>query len=399
MRTTVPLSIVIFALFVVIGAGAASAQSRQDTEKRLRALQDQMTLDVIRLSETEELEKASLQTLNDIERQIAVRTELIATNELLLSQIEQSRDSIAASMRVLEKELDYHRKIYQERAVHAYKYGRLHDVALILAARSINQMLIRVRYLSRFADDRKSRFSEIKKASDAIEARRNEIAENEKKAQELIVQYRTEAENMKSLRAKRNEVISELRSQRSSIQKDLEQKQREEQQLQSLVRNIITTESNRRAAAPPVDEATAAANAELSGAFSANKGKIPWPAEGVVTEPFGQIVNPLYGTVTNNPGILVSTTASAQVTAVFDGEVSEIYPMPEYGRIITISHGEYTSLYGNLSLLYVEAGTVVKAGQLIGRAGTESEPKGNAVFFAIFRNGAEIDPQTWLRRR
>ncbi|MEZ4698767.1 MAG: peptidoglycan DD-metalloendopeptidase family protein [Rhodothermales bacterium] len=398
MVTNVSHTLVVLLFFAALLAGGARAQSRQDTEKRLRALQDQMTLDVIRLSETEELEKASLQTLNDIERQIAVRTELIATNELLLNQIQQSRDSIAASMRELEEELSYHRKIYQERAVHAYKYGRLHDVALILAARSINQMLIRVRYLSRFADDRKSRLSEIQKASDAIEARRAQIAENESKAQELITQYRTEAENMKSLRAKRNEVISELRSQRTSIQKELEQKQREEQELQSLVRNIINNESNRRAALP-VDAATAAANAELSGLFSANKGKIPWPAEGVVTEPFGQIVNPLYGTVTSNPGILISTTASAQVNAVFDGEVSEIYPMPEFGRVITINHGEFTTLYGNLSLLYVEAGTPVKAGQLIGRAGTDAEPKGNAVFFAIFKSGAEIDPQTWLRRR
>jgi septal ring factor EnvC (AmiA/AmiB activator) len=385
-------------LCVLFGASPCAAQSREDTEKRLRALQDQMTLDVIRLSETEELEKASLQTLNDIERQIAVRTELIATNELLLGQIEQSRDSIAASMRELERELDYHRKIFQERARHAYKYGRLHDVALILAARSINQMLIRVRYLSRFADDRKGRLSEIQTASAAIEVRRTQIAENEKKAQELITQYRTEAENMKQLRAKRNEVITELRSQRSSIEKDLQRKQQEEQQLQSIIRNIINTESDRRSALP-VDAAAAAANAELSGLFSSNKGKIPWPAEGVVTEPFGQIVNPLYGTVTNNPGILISTTASAQVTAVFEGEVVEIYRMPEFGRIITLSHGEYTSLYGNLSLLYVESGTQVKAGQLIGRAGTDAEPKGSAVFFAIFRSGAEIDPLAWLRRR
>ena len=104
-------------------------------------------------------------------------------------------------------------------------------------------------------------------------------------------------------------------------------------------------------------------------------------------------------TVTLNPGILISTTSSAEVNAVFDGEVIDIYPMPEFGRVVTISHGEFTSLYGNLSMLYVEAGTKVHSGQILGRSGTDNEPKGKAVFFGIFRNNAEVDPQKWLQRR
>ena len=108
------LSIVFLFSFAVL---PAQSQSREDTEQRLRALQDQMTLDVIRITETEELERATLQTLTDLEREIAVREELITTNQSLLSQIERSRDSLATSMRELEQELSGHREEYQNRAL------------------------------------------------------------------------------------------------------------------------------------------------------------------------------------------------------------------------------------------------------------------------------------------
>ncbi len=381
----------------LLPAPAAAQSTRENTEQRLRALQDQMTLDVIRISETEEMERATLQTLSDLDRQIALREELITTNQSLLAQIERSRDSLVTSMNELQEELGSHREQYQRRAIHAYKYGRLHDVALILAAESINQMLIRIRYLRRFADERRSRLTQIISAADEIESRRAQMDENVEQAQGLIAEATNEKGKLRELRGTRNKVISELKTQKASLQKDLDDKQKEADKLESLIRQIISGESSRRAA--PVNPVDAAANAELSGAFMASKGRLPWPAQGAVIEPFGEVVNPVYGTVTLNPGILVSTTSSAEVLAVFDGEVIDIYPMPEFGRVATVSHGEFTSLYGNLSMLYVQAGSVVRAGQVIGRSGTEAEPKGNAVFFGIFRNNSEVDPQQWLQRR
>ena len=384
-------------LFVVaVVPDATQAQSKEETEQRLRVLQDQITLDVVKISETEELEQTSLKALEDLEREIAVREQLIDTNQRLLAQIQNTRDSLASSLGELEEELDYHRQQYQQRAIHAYKYGRLHDVALILSARSINQMLIRIRYLNQFSEQRESRLGQILSSTSAIRERREEIEENATQAQELISQYSGEQGNLKQLRTQRNQMVSQLRQQRGALQEDLETKQLEAQRLETLIRQIISNEGNRRANVPS-NPVTDAANAELSSAFFANKGSLPWPAEGAVIEAFGTIINPVYSTQSYNPGILISTTPSAAVSAVFAGEVNAVYTMPEFGRVITISHGEYTSLYGNLSIMYAAAGARVESGQLIGRSGTDNEPKGNAVFFAIFQNGSEVNPTTWLR--
>ena len=398
MRDTFLYLLTCCCLFVLIAQTASGQSSREDTEQRLRVLQDQITLDVVRISETQELEQASLQALQDLDRQIAVREDYINTNQRLLSQIERSRDSLLASLGELETELDFHRKQYQKRAIHAYKYGRLHDVALILAAQSINQMLIRARYLNKFADQRRARLEQILASTSAINDRRAEIDENAEKAEELIDQYSGEQSNLKQLRTQRNQMIATLKQQRTELQEDLAQKQQEAEKLDRLIRRIITDESNRRASVP-TNPVTDAANAELSSAFFASRGNIRWPAEGAVLEPFGTVINPVYGTETYNPGIVISTTPSAPVSAIYDGEVNAIYTVPDFGRIITISHGDYTSMYGNLSLLYVDSGTPIKAGQLIGRSGTENEPRGDALYFAIFENGSEVNPESWLRAR
>ncbi len=133
--------------------------------------------------------------------------------------------------------------------------------------------------------------------------------------------------------------------------------------------------------------------------FQNQKGQLPWPAQGEIIEPFGTVVNPVYGTKANNPGILISTTGSATVSSVYEGVVVDVFAMPEFGNVVTISHGDYTTVYGNLSEMYVTKGVRVREGEYIGQSGTESEPQGEALFFALFENGVEANPELWLKRR
>ena len=144
---------------------------------------------------------------------------------------------------------------------------------------------------------------------------------------------------------------------------------------------------------------TIAPGTGLSRSFYAQKGNLPWPSDGAVIESFGTQVNPVYGTKVHNPGILISTTSFAAVKSVYEGKVADIYTMPEFGHVVSINHGEYTSLYGNLSEWYVKPGAIVEAGEIIGTSGTEDAPKGPGVFFALFRNGVETDPEPWLKAR
>jgi septal ring factor EnvC (AmiA/AmiB activator) len=108
----------------------------------------------------------------------------------------------------------------------------------------------------------------------------------------------------------------------------------------------------------------------------------------------------VYKTQTLNPGIEIATKPAAVVRAIFDGQVSRTFFLPGYGTCVTIRHGDYTSLYANFSNVRVENNQRVTAGQILGEAGTDAQPRQAALFFALFsETGEAVDPALWLKAK
>lgn len=412
MHRLIFMVLLMVALGVVLPAGAqqvvsqevliASGQEndgadreRQATRQRLAELKAQIAEDRQRLSETTEAEQASLKTLEQLDRQIALRKELVRNYGRRMQQISGEMGALRTTLSSLENELEILKTQYRSRATHAYKYGRMHDLALIVSSKSINQMLVRVRYLHRFAQQRRERLTEIQTTQEETEERneqlKNILADNER----LLEEERSEQQNLERLHQSRTRVISDLRATRSTIEQSLENKRAAARDLENRIRELIAATDRDRLRARE-DLATAEEYAALSGSFLENRGQLPWPVKGVMREPFGDTVNPVYGTRTRNPGIIIETPSSAEVRAIFDGRIIDISVLPEYGRYVVIEHGVYKSVYSNFSDTFITEGDLVQTGQVIGQAGTPDEPKGTALFFALFKEGSPIDPSPWL---
>lgn len=388
-------------LFTALPAPRAAAQSeRSETKKRLEAVRQQIRASEQRLSETAEAERASKQQLQNLNRRIAERSELVSLYQKRLEAIRRDEDSLRRSLRQQQQQLGELKREYKRRATHAYKYGRLHDLALILAARSINEMLVRVHYLRRFAQQRKEKLDNLRAASRQMKTQRRAMRRKRDSVRTLLREADRERQRLSRLRQSRRAMVNELRQKQKSIEKNISQKRASKKQLQARLERLA--ERARRTAS---EEASApsperrAAFERLTGSFEQNKGQLPWPAEGVVTEPYGMQTDPVHGTKTPNPGIMIATDPQKQVQAVFEGKVTKIDAMPSLGTLVFLRHGKYLSLYGNLSMVYAGKGQTVEAGDPIGRAGTDGEPRGAGVFFALFQNGTAFDPADWLRSR
>lgn len=405
MTRTLPSCILLVAASLILAWGAphpAAAQTQPDservaTEQRLEQLKKQIEQDRQRLSETAEAEKASRQTLENLKREIALREELSATYQRRLQQLRIERDSLRSSLAEMRERLDELRSEYQNRAEHAYMYGRLHDIGLILAAQSINQMLIRVRYLHRFADQRRDKLSSIRATASELQQQQADLDSAEAETEQLLAEVKSEQDNLQRLRNDRQQLVQELRAQRSSLKEKIEEKRSAAQELEAQIRRMIAAETER---AEREESPEARAEFEnLSASFEQNQGNLPWPAEGVVTESFGDRTDPVHGTTTRHPGILIGTNPQEEVRCIFNGTVTGVDFVPGYGTYLVVRHGNYLSVYSNFSMLYVSEGDDVQAGQVLGRAGTESEPRGAGVFFAVFDMSTNdaVNPLSWLR--
>ena len=388
--------LVVLALLLAPVAAVAQPVPRGSVEQRLRELERQIASDQDRLTRALEAEQVTLGTLSTLDREIATRDALVATYGLRASQLLLERDSLGRTLAALSNDLVRLRARQRALAVHAYKRGRLHDLALLFSSRSITEMVRRARLLKRLSEQRRRQNAALEAATAALTERQRQIAVAQREAQRTYGKATDEQQDLLSVRARRSGVVAQLRAQRSSLEADLAAKRAAAEGLEREIRRLVAEETARSRTASPADNAAAAA---LAAEFAENRGRLPWPAAGVVTEPFGEIVNRELGTRTPNPGVTIATEGAAAVTAVFGGTVARVDVMPEYGTFVLVQHGGFQSLYANLSAVAVERGQTVRAGGPIGRAGTDRQPRGRAVFFALFRQGTPVNPLQWLRGR
>ncbi len=123
-------------------------------------------------------------------------------------------------------------------------------------------------------------------------------------------------------------------------------------------------------------------------------------AKGVVnrlTSGFGVRANPLGAGAETHPGVDLGATAGTPIKAVRDGVVRFSGARGGYGNVVILDHGDGTETrYAHCARLDVAEGAVVKAGAPIATVGSTGRSTGPHLHFEVRRNGAAIDPSSWL---
>ncbi len=100
----------------------------------------------------------------------------------------------------------------------------------------------------------------------------------------------------------------------------------------------------------------------------------------------------------DNKGIDIQGHPGANARAVFNGEVSAVFPM--YGLFnVLIRHGDYITVYCNLSSVSVRQGQQVSTRQIIGKVFSDTSDGGRTVLhFQLRKEREKLNPESWLGR-
>lgn len=113
---------------------------------------------------------------------------------------------------------------------------------------------------------------------------------------------------------------------------------------------------------------------------------------------FGRRVDPFSGNVAFHEGLDFTAAIGTPIYAAAGGVVTVSERMPDYGKIVKISHGSgMETRYAHASELLVNVGEVVKKGQLIARVGSTGRSTGPHLHFEVRRDGAPLDPRKFLQ--
>ena len=98
----------------------------------------------------------------------------------------------------------------------------------------------------------------------------------------------------------------------------------------------------------------------------------------------------------SNNGVDIKTNKGASVRAVFTGRVSGVIQIVGGLYAVLINHGEYTTVYSNLSSVSVKMGQEVTTKQNIGTVATDEEL--SSMELQVWKGISKLNPIDWLAR-
>ncbi len=139
----------------------------------------------------------------------------------------------------------------------------------------------------------------------------------------------------------------------------------------------------------------------LSGNFERNIGRLPWPtSNGFISGHFGIQQHPVLKHVTtNNKGVYIQTPSGSTARAVFEGVVTQRFSIPGSNNAVIIQHGNYRTVYANLTQIFVRGGEKVNANQPIGKIYTDDEDGNKTeLYFQVWDGKTLQNPERWITR-
>lgn len=161
-------------------------------------------------------------------------------------------------------------------------------------------------------------------------------------------------------------------------------------------------EPEERRAATPGGYAMDANERALASSFAQNKGRLPAPIRGSysILRTFGVHQHSEHNRVqVNSSGVDFGVNGDSRAYAVFSGVVSRVFVIPGYGTAVILRHGNYLTVYANLSSIAVSTGSRVSTGQSIGSVGASPDgSSGRLLHFQLWHERTKLNPLAWIKR-
>lgn len=350
-------------------------------------------------------------------------------------------------MRRLQKDLDTLKINYAQNVVYAYKNRSNYDfLNFLFSASNFNDAIRRIAYMRAYRNYRSQQLDAITKTEKLYKEKIVELTNNKKEKTAVLGEQTKEMGELVKDKTEQAAVVKEFNKKENEISKTLSAKRKQAQSLQNamaaLMKRIAREEEEKRKLAmkkaaeenvsnnkdaaattpktnnnnvnntvvksetktAPTKERVQKAYEDLNRAdvilgasFESNRGKLPWPVDnGFVSTPFGPSTLP--GNIKwSQDWITISSPIGSPVKAVFEGEVVSISDQNGV-TTVAVKHGNYVTMYSNLTSLAVSKGQIVSRGATIGRVDANIEGEGSLEFILI-KGSQNLNPSSWLRSR
>ena len=407
----------------VWNASAQTTQKIKELENQRNELQQQIAESETLLRSTKKDVKSQLDNLALINGQIADRKKYINAIERDVKSLNNEINALQRQLKTLQRDLKDKKDKYESSVQYMYRNKSIHEKLLfIFSADNLSQTYRRMRYVREYANYQRLQAIEIERKQKQVNAKKAELETTREAKEKLLEEGEAEKKKLEKQEKEKQSILNGLKRKQRGIQSEINKKRRSANKLNAQIDRLIEQEiekarkraeeearkagkkpGEKSAGKQPVQKGTVdkfrmnSEDRQLSGTFESNKGRLPMPITGpyVIVGRYGQ-----YAVTKNvrldNKGIDIRGKEGAKACAVFDGEVSAIFKYNGLSNVL-VRHGNYISVYCNLSSVSVTKGSKVKAREEIGVV--HKDATGNAVLhFQLRKETTKLNPELWLGR-
>ncbi|MEM8522438.1 septal ring factor EnvC (AmiA/AmiB activator) [Flavobacterium sp. PL12] len=409
-------------IFICMTSLLWSQDSQQEKlEQRKAQIQKEIRENEKLLQSVKQKEKSAVNIVVIQSTKIKLKENLINTTEKQTKLLSNDMYINQVQINKLKKELAELKEDYSKMIVKSYKSRSEQSRAMfLLSSESFLQAYKRAQYMKQYTGYRKMQGEEIKTKSNKLTDFNAKLDVQKTAKQKLIAENQKERISLEKEKQEQQKLVNVLKKDKTKISREIGKKQQEyrtiDRQINKLIREAIAA-ANRKAAlekakanpsAPVSKAAVSSSKIELTPEakiiadnFRSNKGRLPYPVEkGYVSLGYGNQTHPLFNTITvHNSGVEITTDKGATARAVFGGEVTSVIILSPVNKAVMIQHGDYFTVYQNLSSVSVSKGDKVGIKQSIGTVRTNGETGKTIIKFLILQNTSYNDPEGWLSRR
>ncbi len=344
-------------------------------EQELAALRSEIARLTSRLAEARRQQtglQGELQAVEvDLRLQEARLAEAAAARDLAARRVAEGEREVSR----LQGALETARTGLRRRLSALYRLGRQGYFRLFLSLKPDQRLLPSIRLMRFLARRDRAAIDRYEEARTGLERERGQLLARREVAEKWIASERERRQQLVAAREHKAALLARVERERRVLTAKTTELADREKKLANFLDFLYGRTTGSPAGTP----------------MQQFRGVLDWPAEGKVTEGFGQILDPRYRTKVPHNGVDLAVAPGAEVKAVFAGKVLYAAPFQGYGNTVIVQHpGRVFTLYAGLSTMRVGKEHMLSLGDAVGLASDK-------LYFEIRVENRPEDPLGWLR--
>ena len=349
--------------------------------------------------------KLVVENIENLNYKLDLQNEVIKITNNELNLISASIQNNQEAINRLKKSQKILKDQYAEMILRSYKTrSKTGKLMFVFSSANFQQALKRIQYFKQYSEYQNKQLQKIANNTEQLIIMGDNLSKEKNLQLQLISDNQNIKNNISQELSNKNNLLNIISKNQTKYVREIKLKQQKTAKIDKEIEKIIAraiAESNRKKNTSSKLFALTPEAKLLSNNFISNKGKLPWPVQkGYVSLKYGKQPHPIVKTATiQSNGIRIITASSQKARTIFNGTIYRIISSKNGSKTILIQHGNFFTVYKNLSTIYVNKGDKVFTKQEIGLIMTNKNSGQTILSFSLFKDNKTENPLFWIGKK